>query len=788
MGTTIYNQIKYFFFTLTLMPSAVLAQNKISGIILDKNNVPFEYATVVLSDSSKKFVKDYLTDIKGFFEIECAKGKYFLTITYINDTLYFKELTIEQNMDLGIIVGKQAKQLQEVLITVSKPIIKQDFDKLVFSVENSTLKKGYDGLEVLKRSPKLQVSSQGDLLIRNNPVMVLINGRRLNMSGQELNNYLATLNSENIKSIEIQTSGNAETDAENNGGAVNIILKKVPKGFQTTARNYYEYREQDYGRFFSGLNTQFSQEKWFAYHRIGYNNDKNKSNYNSSLNYKSFDGKNVNEGNNKYKNTSLNNTLGAVYYPNSKHEVGLEFLLNNNNSDRIGFENLGIFNPSLSSQSNNHNTNKSKTNFWNATLNYSYKTDSLGSTLKIISDVGKYHFDNTNEVATIYQIGSNNNNTNQFNTNSISNIFNFQIDRNKIISQKWKYLIGSKLLYINRDNLLNQYLLNNNQWQNVPTGKQDFENKEWIWANYFSVSHSLKEKHNFKLGLRSEYTYLNGNDFVQNTKVRTLFFNLFPSFYYGYTIDENKTISANYNRTIQRPSFRDLNPFVIKQNDFLFQIGNPDLKPQFSNRFDVTFQTKKYSTSLFANFSENTITGIYSNTGNIVYYQPQNFGNENQIGADFSYYKNIAKWFYLNFYSSVWRYSFNMQNANFSKFVFSNSLNMVINLPKNWKFDLSHSYTSNNQFRVTDAAYQYQMDLMLQKSFWEGNGIVRFYAEDIFNTQRDKNKSIYQNFDFGFYQKRITRSFTLMFIYTFKNKGKIDAKSIENSNDNKQRL
>lgn len=502
--------------------SQIVAQHKISGTVIADDLTPLAYANVILTDSNKVFITGEPTNDNGYFELECPQGTFIISISYIGDSIFTKQVHITQSLDLGQLFLKQNESLQELTIKSKRLLIKQDFDKLIFDVEHSPLSTGYDGLEVLKRSPKLQMNAQGNLLIRNNPVMVMINGRPLNLSGQELNTYLASLNAENIKSIEIQTSGNAETDAQNNGGVVNIILKKVPDGFQSTVRSYYEYRNKEHGRFFAGLNTQYSNNKWFLYHRIGYNRDRNMSNYNSTLTYFTFEGKNANNGSSQSQNNTLNNTLGIVFYPNNKHEIGIEFYSSIKKTNRTGVEYLDIYNPSLSARSKNDNTDNDTTNFWNTTLNYTFKTDSLGSSLKLIADLGNNLLDNNNEVATQYELGTNIDNANRFVSYSNSTLYNFQIDRNKIISEKWKYLIGTKLLHVNRQNTLNQYLLNINEWQSVSSGNQDFDNKEWIWASYMSVSHSFKEKHNIKIGLRAENTSLLGHDNINNTQVENV--------------------------------------------------------------------------------------------------------------------------------------------------------------------------------------------------------------------------------------------------------------------------
>ncbi|HLP55156.1 MAG TPA: outer membrane beta-barrel family protein [Fluviicola sp.] len=771
-----------------LLLQVASAQSKITGTIVDEEQKPIEFVMIILSDTNDVFLKGEVSNDLGQFEIMCERGIYHLHISSGGDSIYNGKIEVDSiDISLGEIRFRP-KSLDEVVVTAQKPIYGREFDKLIFYVENSPLKQGYDGLEVLKRSPKIQVNAQGDILMRNASVLVMVNGRRMTMSGQELASYLASLNSENIKSIEIQTSGGSETDAERAGGVVNIVLKKNPKGFQTTARTFYKYRDRNADQVVAGLNTQFSANKWYLYHRINYNTDRNKSTYHSALNYFSFNGRNENSGNLRNSKSSLINTFGTVYYPNSKHEIGVEGFVSNTESGRKGTEYLDVYDPALVARSRNDMLNADNTLFWNTTLNYTYRIDSLGSSLKVIGDIGNNAFDNNNEVDSRYEVGTNTDNHNQFVTDANSTFYNLQADWTRKSIRKWVLMIGSKAQHVDRSNMLNRFLELNGQWQDVPTGNENFRNAEWIAATYFNIAKTFREKHDVKIGFRGEYTDLTGQDYQNNTSVNRSYFNLFPSVYYGYKLKDENTLSFSYNRRIQRPSFRDLNPFVIKQNDFLYQIGNPNLKPQFSDHFDVTCQLEKQAFALFADVTNNLITGVYTNDTNVAYYQPQNFGQENRIGVEYNYYGYLTKWFYLNFYASAWHYYFQTGDLEFSRVVFYNSISTNIRFSKTFTLDLTHNYTSKNQFGIISGAYQYRLDLMLQKTFLKEALTLRVYVDDVFNTQRDKNTSVYSGFTVDFYQKPITRSYTLLMLYTFKNKGKMESKTVENDNENKGRL
>jgi outer membrane receptor protein involved in Fe transport len=775
------------FLLLALFPIGLTAQTKLTGKIVNTDDIPVCFAEIVLFSTDNIEIKRVFSDENGNFTIEEKTGNYLLLITQWGNTLYHKEITLKNDTNLETIKINTELILDEVVVNSRRPVFKQEYDKFIFNVENSPLKQGYDGLEVIKRSPKLQVNSQGDILLRNERAMVMINGRKMNFSGQELSNYLSSLNSENIKSIEIQTVGSAETDASNSGGVINIILKKPPTGFQSAIKTFYMHRNKDNKVYFGGITNQFGSEKWNIYNKINYRDDSNLSKYNSTTNFYINNGKNENEGTSNSRSKNFNTTTGIVFYPNENHEIGTEFYFSNDKSDRKGIEQINVFNPDLNAIATNNSANYNKINFWNIILNYSYKLDNLGSQLKFIGDIGNNDFKNQNEVDTRYSFGTLTDNFNRFITFSNSDFLNIQTDWNQKFKNNWEFSTGVKLSKVSRKNQLNAYLFDT-EWQPTPNGQENFKNDENVLANYFTFATKWKNKHQLKIGLRTEYTTLNGYDFINNTKIKQNYFDLFPNLYYNYEIQQNQNIALSYSRRIQRPSFRDLNPFIIKQNDFLFQIGNPDLQPQYTNKIDLTYQYKNQSFSLYGDFTENLIAGVYTAENNISYYKPQNFGKSRNLGFDYSYFGDLTKWLYSNISLGVWHYNFELNDIKHKRFSFYISTYSQIKFSKTLFLDIFNSLTSANQFQVSKGAKQYRMDLALQKNIWKNAGIIRLSWEDVFNTQRDKNQSFYETFTFKFYQKRLTQSVVLMFIYTFKNKGKINDKNVQQNNENKNRL
>lgn len=758
----------------------------LSGQFVDEKNIPLSFIEIAIYKGDSLVLTE-ISDDNGKFEVFVKPSTYELTAESFGEILYKQNIEITQDTDLkDIKILNQSIILNEAVISGNNPIFKQEYDKLIFNVENSPLKQGYDGLEVLQRSPKIQINSKGNILLRNQSPLVMVNGRKMNLSGDELNAYLSSLNSENIKSIEIQTIGSAETEASNAGGVINIVLKKIPIGFQTTVRTYQIYRNKENQVYFGGITNQFGSEKWNIYNQINYTDNSDAYNYNSIFHFYENNGRNENVGQADSRSKNFNTRTGVVFYPNTKHEIGTEFYYSKNKTNNKGSEILNIFNPELSATSTNIDETKSNTDFWNIVLNYTYKLDSLGSNLKLIADIGNNDFENKNEVDTRYTFGNLQDNRFRYLSGSNSDFYNIQTDWNQKFSKNWELNAGVKFSNVSRKNELNTYLFNTD-WQPATDGLQNFKNNESVLGSYLSASATFNEKHQIKIGLRAEYANIKGTDFVNNTEVEQDYLDWFPNLYYGYEIGNNQTLALSYSRRIDRPSFNNLNPFIIKQNDFLYQTGNPDLKPQYTNKLDLTYQLKNQSFSIYGNFIEDLISGVYTvGENNISYFKPQNFGKEIEVGLDYAYYGNITKWLYANLSSGIWHYNFKIEETKKNRVSFYLSTYMRFKLSNTFFVELYNNYYSKSQFEVSTGAEQYKMDIALQKNF--RNAIVKLGLTDVFNTQRDKNTSYYDTFNFDFYQKRITRAVSLSFTYTFKNKTQIKNKNVQSDSDNKNRL
>ncbi|PDS22570.1 hypothetical protein B0A77_13050 [Flavobacterium branchiophilum] len=780
------------FFLIISLPKKLFSQTSFKGTIVNINNTPIASAEILLLSKEKQMLKSELSDSNGFFDMDVKNGNYTLQINHCGILLFSKEIIINENLDLGIIKLEKIQILEEVTVQAKKQLFKREFDKTIFIVEKSPLKEGYNALEVLQRSPKIKVNSEGGISLKNGNPSVNINGRKLNLSNNELSNYLSSLNSETIKQIEIQETGSAEADASNIGGTINIVTKKIPKGFSSLSKGYLGYKEKNFLKYQFGNSLLYGSDKWNLYSRVNYTDNDDRGKVKSIATIFNTNVKQKNEGFfiERDKTTTLTN--GFVFYPNKKNEFGVELFFNKQNKEIDSNKDLSIYNSDiLETSSINQSSTDIKQNVWYSTFNYTLKKDTLGSTIKFIGDIGQNNIDNTNNIVVNYLLGNLSNSNSRFIANGVANYNTFQLDWKQNTSKKGNFSTGIKNNFINRKNTLIEESFIGDNWQLNPSGFQNFTNRENIFASYFTFNRKWKENNNIKFGLRIENTNVNGFNKINNESVTQNYTDFFPSFYYGYDFGNDKYISFTYSKSILRPSFKDLNPFVLKLDDFYYQKGNPDLKPQYSNKIDVSYQLENHEISFNINFVNDLIAPAYTlSNDNVRIYQSQNFGNENNYGISYDYSGDLSKWLFMNFTFSTKYYEFNSKNdfLKTNKLSFVNNIYANIKLTKTISIDIFSVYFSKFQYHVVDDMGSYNFDVSIQKKIWNANGLIKLSFFDVFDTMRAQNTANYGNFEFEFFQKRLTQSVALYLQYKIGNNKKVNDKSVRSENQTRQRL
>lgn len=770
------------------LPIFSYSQYEITGMVKDTIGV-IPYANIIVSQKANEIVKGTITSENGTFTLSVEKGTYKLVISYIGYKDYEKTIEITENVNLGQIkLIEDASILDEVVITSRKRIIERKADKLIFNVASSPVKSGFDGVEVLKRAPSIFVDGNDNILLQNKSATILINGRKLNLSGDELTNYIKNIEASNIKKIEIQVNASSEMDANLQGGVINFILKKNNQGLFAQLKAY-ETQKGKHPNYYSSINLNYGAEKWNIYSSLSYYDAEDSGNVKSSTIYNAIDKQIQEQGSFLDNSKRLTFSVGTTYQPNEKHELGFEFYTtakdeNNNGSSEINMHSNNV----LIDKGITNTPSNQDTKYFNTSINYTIKLDTLNGKIKFIGDYAKQDFEsgfnsNTNYTQNYYDDISE-----RSKTDAVTEIISSQIDFNKTIKKVVDLSLGVKITSTQRNNnTIGENLVGEiYEIDNQRTSSFDFS--ENIYASYLTFSRKIFKTIHFKTGLRIENSVLKGKNLLNNTPVSQNYFDYFPSLFLSKEFKKEQSISFNYNRKIDRPAFSTLNPFVIKINDFTYQIGNPNLKPQYRDNFNFSYNLKKHSFSTYYNQTADLISNVYFPENDAIYHQSQNVGKSEVFGFNYSYGDNIKKWWYLNFVTTLENQNYFLSETNFHSNKLSLNINNDWKISDTWSINLSAYYSSPYVYGYVEVEDYFSSDFVLQKSFLNKKLKVRFYIDDIFNTKRDKNKGIYDDYTFNFYQKRKTQSFTLYAVYTINSNSKARKKKNKSSNTEKNRL
>ena len=770
-----------------LFQNQVFSQIKISGQIKDKKNNPVEFIEIQLQNKDSIIFKSELTNAEGKFILETEKGEYSLIVRQLGVIYYKQNINANQDTNVGIInITEKEQQLQEVVITSKKKLIERKVDRLIFNVENSISASGGDAIDALKITPRVKVKNDNISMIGKNNMSVMVDDKLILLTGDELINFLKSIPSDNIKSIEVITTPPTKYDAEGNSGLINIKLKKS-KLNQWNASLRSSYVQSTYPKGSFGGNFDYQKNKLSLYSNLNYVNGSNAPVETNKIYYPL--GLWNEENKRRDFQNSVNGRIGADYKISEKFSVGMQYL-GSFSKPRIAENSLTTIynqtNSQIDSYINTLSENLGKNNNHSLNLNSTVVFDTIGKKMNINLDYFKFKNDDNRIFNTINLLSANN--------TSLQDIQNYSAKIDFEHPLKWINLsYGGKLSFIKTQNNVNYFDTTLGTPIFVPTQSNEFNYDENTQAIYINGTKKLNEKWETQLGFRLENTQTEGVSKTLNQKNTNSYAKLFPTFYLTYTPNEKNAFSINYNKRINRPSYNRLNPFRWYSNPFSYTEGNPFLQPSFSNNLELNYTfNDNWSNSIYYSHTDNGFEQItiVDNTDNIQKTIAQNFFKTTIIGISESYTYNKLKWLSTTF-SFDWNYSkseslipITNQNLNGSNAYFSISNDFNLNKNKTLLFNFSYWYNfkgtsdldKNNAYSQLDASLKYfAFDKKLQ---------ISFNANDILSTNRPIYTSFTNNIQIDYKNYYDVRLFRLSLVYKFGNKNiNVEKKEVGNQEE-----
>lgn len=791
---------RYCLMAIVLLPALSRAQSggenpvQLTGRVVDQKLEPVAFATVTLrraADSS--LVKGTITDEKGGYRFPVSAGNYILAASSVGlAAAYSQPAEAREGRSTtvpDIILRPNINQLSGVLVTAGKPFIEHQIDKTVVNVENSVVSTGNTALEVLEKLPGIMVDNDGNISLKGKTgITIMIDGKPTYLSQEQVINMLKSMSAAQLSQIEIITNPSAKYDAAGTAGIINIKLKKNSK---------------------EGMNGSASLGHSQGVHA--------KENGNINLNYKKgkinlFGNYNLSGGGQGHifrltrkfyseKGGQTPVTTMSQVSPRqfswiyNGFKAGMDYTIDSKNTVGImvnaGFSNrkshnggpLNFYNSGgeLDSVADAKGNTKDTWNSLTYNLNYRLAIDTAGQELTVNLDYSGFGSGSDQHYSTAYLDADGDQvrapELRRGSLPSDIDIKSGKIDYTLPLKNKIKLETGVKSSLVTTNNNMFFEKEKGGTWQNDTGATNHFIYKENIHAAYINLNKEFKKGWGVQLGLRGEQTVSDANQITIDSIVKRNYFQLFPSIFVKKDVNKNNSLTASYSRRIDRPDYGNLNPFRYYIDDYTYGEGNPFLRPQLTNSFELTHSFKGViTTTISYSHTDDVMSNVIhqNDETHIAYETKDNLNTRDNMGISVSASVPVTRWWMSNSFANVFRnhYKGQLNGGTFNQGVTSFSFNSTntFTLPWDMKAEISGYYNSRSIYSVWIGSPQYSVSAGIQKDLWDKKANLKLNINDIFNTQQYRGRLKYENIDMRLHNTWESRWVGLTFTYNFGNK------------------
>lgn len=807
----------------------IMGQGRISGRVFDaKSGAAVEYATVALlnvKDSS--LVTGTVTESNGNFSVKASYGRYLLRISFMGYATYFHPTPVSvSDKHATLNVGKiqimpAAKMMDEVVVRAERTMVEYQLDKRVVNVDKNIVSSGGTATDVLEQVPSVSVDNDGNVSLRGSSnVKVLINGRPYELMGNDLSTLLEQIPATTVESVEVITNPSAKYDPEGMSGIINLKLKDktagalglngvlninmgtplpfvvpaplpsyIPTGMSSLSLNYSREKFNVFFTVDGGLRQRGAHSQSIITRKrngLAWSSD-------------SSDSYNIRGG----RMGSMK--VGAEYYIDSTSSILFSYQLRGGSRGRRSqmFSNDLLTDGFL----NYIQTDTNTTTNLNHAFNLSYVKRFAEKDREFTADV-------TFNVRQVHGGGIQEQNyadpaaqwLNYYMRESVSENhhqgLNLKANYVHPFAEVWKFETGyeGRIDWPNQnavyyrtqyDSLHNLYRFHDS------ISSTHFDYNQQVHAAYVTVGGKLTDKLSAQAGLRMEYAYLLGYDVNHpgTDSVHKSYWQPYPTVHISYEINEKNSMQISYSRRVRRPHMWDLNPYLEVREGQELGFGNPNLDPEFTNAFELSYNLglKKWNLYTCAYFRQtnNMMTRygyVWDSVSQQRYswwmpYNPeydgywastwQNLDRGYNYGLEFIVDWQVAKWWKLNASINLYRSTIEgtalLDNQATSAFQASGKFTSYMNLPKDWTIQFSGQYQAPWLDLQTTMFASYWFDLAVKKDVLQKRGTLSLRMGDVFATGGWGHETHTEQLDRLVQGRRISPTITVGFSYKINN-------------------
>ncbi len=790
------------FFTLCSVGTPITKANKIvyddnkpgiiKGTIIDeKTGQPMEYANIaVYNTQDSTLVTGGITDEKGQFEITGMKyGEYYLEANFIGfDKTNIDDIILNKNKPSynsgNIKLSPSAVEIGSVEVVADKAPVEFKLDKKVVNVSQMINAIGGTAVDVLENTPSVQVDIEGNVSLRGSSnFTVLIDGRPSVLSGSDA---LRQIPSSAIENIEIITNPSAKYEPDGTAGIINLVMKKnsmngingivnVSAGTGDKYRGDFtlNYRTSKYNFFVGADWRDETNGGGMSSLRESYSND--------TTTYLDISGdRNFIRQGHTFKS-------GLELYLSQKTTLSVSGELGKSGNERneggktrswsvpASIDDYFAVTEEISERDND---------FYSGRLNFQHKFNNEGHRIEAMAYYSNEDGTDAEEESEILA-DENYIRTDQY-LDRVKTLetedekeFRFKLDYTYPFSEDGRFEAGMQSR-IDKEIEGTQFLdydQPSDTWTENPVYSSTTDFKRGIHAVYSTFANKLGGIQ-YMLGLRGELTLrdiLNTNASESASLHR---FDLFPTLHLSYQLLETNEFMASYSRRIDRPHGRDLDPSPNYYNRYTIRYGNPDLKPEYTDSYEVGYMKRfgrsfvsldafhRITNNKIENFEELGEDGIY-------YMYSDNFDKDYSTGLELTGNVNFTKWLLVNASVSMFNYritgDINGESIDRESTNWNGRMNTTFKFAQNSRLQLQGFFRGPSVSAQGETKSMIFTNVSYRHEFWDNKISATLSVRDPLGTAKFERESYGQDFKSWFEWRREPRVVMLTLSYKINN-------------------
>ncbi|MBQ8704176.1 MAG: TonB-dependent receptor [Bacteroidales bacterium] len=783
---------------LALPMMAWAQQGMVRGRVVDaRTGENIEYATVALLNPKDSTLKGgTVTEGNGSFRLEAPYGRYLLRITFIGyEPQYYKSaITLSadhSNVNLGkVAINPQATLMEAVEITAERSMVEYQLDKRVVNVDKNIVAGGGTATDVLEQVPSVAIDNDGNVTLRGSTnVKVLVNGRPSELLASDLSTLLEQIPASTVENVEVITNPSAKYDPEGMSGIINIKLKdrtagalglngvvnvnvgaplpflvpdSLPSFIPTAMGNIsLNYTTEKYNLFFNadaGLRQRGNRSE-------------------SDIEYLDNAGNILSH--NSIEQYSLNpNRMGSLkvggeYYFDDKNSLLLSYQLRGGNRQRNSdiYATDLLYADSLRYYQEAHNDNQNTNHSFN--LLYTRKFDRKDEELT---------FDATYSTRQVQGDGSQEQTyygdalwdhyyLRETATENHHQALNLKLNYLRPFENGWRLETGYEGRMDWPDQRADYY-----RTEYFPGSGSSFDLRRYydslssthfnyrqhVHAVYATLGGNLTKDLSLQAGLRGEYASIYGKDLYHpaTQAIDKTYWQLYPTLHLSYKITDLQSAQVSYSRRVRRPHMWDLNPYMDIREDNQMSFGNPNLDPEYTNAFELSYNLGVGKVNLFTSayyrqtnrmITHYGFTWCADSVARYAWWEPYNpqydgyrastslnLSTGYNYGMEFIFDWQLFPWWKINISLNLYQSHIDgdslLHNQSAESFQASGKFSSFMTLPRDWTLQLSGQYWAPWLDLQTRMEPSYWVDLAVKKDVFNKRGTINLRVSDVLCT------------------------------------------------------